>query len=230
LLPVGIEHILSRQVFSFTSTDACEFAEDIDSDGLPDRLDEDSDGDGASDLEEGPILARRNSRMTTVPSAGPDSDDDSDGDGIPDAREGTGDEDFDGIPNFLDTDSDGDGIADSREGTGDEDGDGIPNYLDRDADGDGISDAVECQCSDPVGPPQDADGDGIPNYLDLDSDGDGIPDVEEGRIDEDGNGVPDYLQGPDVGRKTSPDSDGDGIPGILPCHAWLWVFLASSDA
>ena len=34
------------------------------------------------------------------------------------------------MPNYLDADSDGDGIADAVEGTGDDDGDGVPNYLD----------------------------------------------------------------------------------------------------
>lgn len=68
---------------------------------------------------------------------------DSDGDGISDYEEGTGDQDGDGIPNYLDPDSDGDGLWDVDEGTGDIDGDGIPNYLDTDSDGDGYSDEEE---------------------------------------------------------------------------------------
>lgn len=40
------------------------------------------------------------------------------------------DTDGDRTPNFVDTDSDNDGILDSIEGTGDDDNDGIPNYID----------------------------------------------------------------------------------------------------
>lgn len=40
------------------------------------------------------------------------------------------DTDNDRTPDFVDTDSDNDGILDSIEGTGDDDNDGIPNYID----------------------------------------------------------------------------------------------------
>ena len=93
------------------------------------------------------------------------------------ATEGGGDQDGDGVPNYLDTDSDNDGIDDSVEGSGDQDSDGVPNYLDLDSDNDGMPDSVE-------GYPGDANGNTVPDYLDeespagtTDSDGDSIPDV-----------------------------------------------------
>lgn len=46
-------------------------------------------------------------------------------------RPGVGlDVDGDGKYNIYDTDADGDGVPDGEEGRGDDDGDGIPNYLD----------------------------------------------------------------------------------------------------
>ena len=49
-------------------------------------------------------------------------------------------------------DSDGDGIPDSKEGVGDNDNDGIPNYLDLDSDGDGVLDGFD-KCYSTVGIP-----------------------------------------------------------------------------
>ena len=153
-----------------------------------------------------------------------------DNDGINDVADL--DDDNDGIP---DTDESG-----GNEPNGDEDGDGIQNWLDvtddaglgdgsptdyTDADGNGIPDVY------------DTDGDGVPNHFDLDSDNDGIYDlVESGQIDaannvvdtnNDGiidaanagtvgaNGLFDPLENaPDSGVLTNPtaDSDGDVIP------------------
>jgi hypothetical protein len=76
-------------------------------------------------------------------------------------------------------DSDGDGIADAREGTGDTDGDGTPNYLDDDSDGDGIPDSVERGSGSTPCAPFDSDLDGTPDFADLDSDNDGLTDAEE---------------------------------------------------
>ena len=42
-----------------------------------------------------------------------------------------------------DIDLDNDGISNDEEGYGDDDGDGIPNYLDLDSDNDGIPDVIE---------------------------------------------------------------------------------------
>ncbi|HMQ10416.1 MAG TPA: OmpA family protein [Oligoflexia bacterium] len=131
---------------------------------------------------------------------------DHDNDGIANSDEGSGDNDGDGVPNYLDTDADDNGTDDATEGTGDADGDGTPDYLDTDDDNDGITDADEITTS--MGTMIDSDGDGTPDYLDNDADGDGILDGDEGGpgTDSDGDGTPDYL---DL------DSDNDGIPDLL---------------
>ena len=99
------------------------------------------------------------------------------------------------------TDSDGDGIADQREGTGDADGDGVPNYLDDDSDGDGIPDSVEAGPSGNPCAPADSDFDGIPDFADTDSDNDGVPDRDEvaagtdpTNTDSDGDGLSDLAE------------------------------------
>ncbi len=89
---------------------------DSDNDGLPDYLDQDSDNDELPDSEE---------------CGGSSSCLDADNDGIPDYREPNNiDTDNDGTYNHEDPDDDGDGIPTATEGTGDNDDDGIPNYLD----------------------------------------------------------------------------------------------------
>ena len=105
-------------------------------DGTPDYLDTDSDGDGILD----------NTEDAGCSGTSPCTPTDTDGDGK---------------PNYLDLDSDGDGISDNTEkgtdGTPDNsDSDTIPDYLDSDSDGDGISDRIEGST--------DADLDGIPNF------------------------------------------------------------------
>ncbi len=77
---------------------------DLNENGIPDILEQDSDGDGIPDYIEAGTLDICNEPFR-----------DTDGDGVPD---------------YLDLDSDGDGIPDSEEGTGDCDNDGIPNYID----------------------------------------------------------------------------------------------------
>lgn len=85
-----------------------------------------------------------------------------------------------------------DGWRQPLDPSGDEDGDGIPNYIDArdpgvvhascvDANLDGYCDAIN--------PVLDADQDSIPDFFDLDTDNDGIPDiVEAGGVDTDGDG------------------------------------------
>jgi len=143
---------------------------------------------------------------------------DSDNDGIPDTVESGGndpygDEDGDGIENWMDTTDDGNAGDGSTTDYSDLDGNGIPDVYD-------------------------TDGDGVPNQLDLDSDNDGIYDiVESGQIDaannvvdinNDGiidaansgtvgaNGLFDPIETDDTAAATvtnpTADSDGDGTP------------------
>lgn len=160
---------------------------DLDSDGVPNQLDEDIDGDGATNLQE----------------SGPDGD--SDGDGIensaddtplgdnnvdpegdneaPDCVGAQGDCDNDGLTNGLDNDDDNDGVPDGVVGPGT--CDGVTPVNDESADCDGYCISLEggfINCNDGngdgIGNP-DTDGDGIPDPLDPDDDGDGIPDGDD---------------------------------------------------
>ncbi len=97
-------------------------------------------------------------------------------------------------------DADGDGIADGREGMGDADGDGTPNYLDDDSDGDGVTDAIESGGGAPCNP-RNSDGDPRYDANDLDSDNDGLTDREEAGLgtdptqaDSDGDGIDDLTE------------------------------------
>ena len=199
--------------------------QDIDMDGRPDYLDQDSDGDGIADALE-----------CADPTACPDTDGDgtpdvldvdSDDDGIPDSIEGH-DGNADGVPDFapLGMDADGDGLDDAYDldmaggvpaTLPDRDQDGIPDFRDPDDDGDGVGSTFEC--TDVMAGCPDGDGDGTPDYLDadqspFDTDGDGIPDVVEcdGDVsscrDSDGDGTPDYQD---------PDDDDDGVPTAVEC-------------
>lgn len=136
--------------------------DDADGDGIPNHLDEDSDGDGLSDAEEA------GDRDCNTPPVDTDSD---------------------GIPDFLDRDANGDGVDDAEQIGVDTDGDGIPDHRDLDVDGDGIPNRIEWGSGTS---PADTDGDGIPDVFDRDSDGDTIDDIHEGAIDIDGDGVPNF--------------------------------------
>lgn len=158
------------------------------------------------------------------------NDADSDNDGILDADEDngetidpSGDEDGDGIANYLDqsdatvtsglsatTDSNSDNVYDVF----DSDLDGVPDFLDLDSDNDGIWDAVEADGgSVPNGLNtttgqfnlQDPDNDGLMNYVDTDdASSGGTSDLAN--PDSDGDGLNDYR---DI------DSDDDGITDII---------------
>jgi hypothetical protein len=114
---------------------------------------------------------------------------DEDNDGITDINESggnnpEGDEDGDGIDNYLDVVDDGNGGDGSTTDYTDDDGNGIPDVYD-------------------------FDGDGIANHLDLDADNDGIPDIiEAGGVDTDGNGIVDNINHNGV---LTNDTDGDGL-------------------
>jgi gliding motility-associated-like protein len=201
--------------------------QDFDGDGIPNYLDEDSDGDGINDSYE-------KNRDSDGDGDADYVDLDSDNDGITDKREYIGDMDGDGIPNYLDKDSDGDGILDSAEGNAkfraatDANSDGVVDCARIDTNGNGLGDCVEGASALEV---PDTDKDGTPDFLDLDADGDGIPDSVELTNDPDGDKLPNYrdldsdgdwladgIEGlADTDRDGTPnyldlDSDGDTIP------------------
>ncbi len=149
------------------------------------------------------------------------------------AVEDTGDDDGDGLSNFVEEcitgtegsnpDSDGDGIDDEDETAGgdpsiDTDGDGIINALDTDDDGDGIPTLDEDADGDGDPSNDDTDADGIPDYLDLDSDGDGLADIiEAGGTDADNDGrVDDFSDADGDGLADTVDPDDGGTPWPLP--------------
>jgi len=211
-------------------------------DGIPDYLDDDSDGDGVPDSIEGHDLDN-DGIQDNFPTT------DSDNDGLNDAYDGSigdfgdpnglivstdpatdlPDTDSTEDVNFRDEDDDGDGLDTQFEdldndgdfANDDTDGNGIPNYLDNDDDGDGILTADEDLDGDGDPRNDDTDNDGIPNYLDDDDDNDGIATVDEGTDDTDGDGRPNYLDIDDDGdgimtiNETDSDEDSDGIPNYL---------------
>ncbi len=179
---------------------------DTDKDGIPNRLDLDSDNDGILDITE-------SGRATGVDANGDGRLDGPVGtDGIPDSVQpapngGTIsytviDTDGDTRPDFLDLDSDNDGINDVREA-------GSTGGAPVDANGDGKADgAVNTNGVPGTVPtagltPPDTDGDGKADFRDLDSDNDAINDVIEG-----GNGPRDTNGD---GIVDGNDTDGDGI-------------------
>ena len=194
--------------------------EDTDTDGLPDRLDTDSDGDGNMDIVEAGFADTDNNGLV-------DNFNDNDGDGYDDSLSANAyeetDTDADGIPDYRDEDSDNDGLSDTLEGDVDTDGDGIIDRLDIDSDNDSIPDAIEAGAPAPV----DTDGDGLADYRDEDSDNDDLPDsVEAGAdgnnpADTDADGIPNFIDqdsdddGIDDSVETNIDSDGDGVPNAL---------------
>lgn len=181
---------------------------DTDGDSIPDFLDQDSDGDGISDVVENGHA-------------------DPDGDAMRDDNVLVAVMDFDrdGIPNYRDLDSDQDGIADIREiPANDADGDGkVDNFVDADENG-VADDAVGRPEAQAGGRAQDLDADGFANFLDLDSDGDnkfdlaevGGTDVNNDGIydaytDENNNSVPDTV---DAQLTLGDDTDGDFIDDL----------------
>ena len=196
---------------------------DSDSDGFPDYLDIDADGDGIVDNIEA------QGEFAYIPPSGLDSD----GDGIDDAYDPDNggsflipiDTDSDGTPDYLDLDSDNDGVPDYIEGH-DANIDGIADILPLgiDADNDGLDDAYDIVVLVPgnwgtniIGsnsPLQDTDGDLTRDWRDTDDDGDGIPTIVEDNNangdytddDFDMNGIPNYLE-----PNPTDDEDEDGI-------------------
>ncbi len=158
-------------------------------------------------------------------------DQDTDGDGIPDIVEGGGidpygDDDGDGIFNYLDEDfgtTCNGGIA----LVFDIDQDGVPNAFDLDSDNDGIYDIVEGGLGS-----YDTNGDGLFNTLDssyMDSDLDGLADV----VDPDITGVDFFPADTDndlIYNCYDIDSDQDGIIDLIEGqNSASFVSLSGSD-
>ncbi|WP_411893779.1 beta strand repeat-containing protein, partial [Winogradskyella sp. A2] len=133
---------------------------------------------------------------------------DTDGDGVLDTEDL--DDDNDGI---LDT-AEAEGVNDP---IGDEDGDGVPNFVDT-IDNGGVGDGSTTDYTDTNGDGipdvYDTDDDGIPNHLDTDSDGDGCFDALEGA----GSVLVTELDGAgaiDIANVTPSGVDTNGIPNLV---------------
>ncbi|WP_298310097.1 DUF4114 domain-containing protein [uncultured Aquimarina sp.] len=158
-------------------------------------------------------------------------DKDTDGDGIPDIVEGGGidpygDDDADGIFNYLDPDF-GTTCNSGVSLAFDSDRDGVPNALDLDSDNDGIYDIVEAGLGS-----YDTNGDGLFNMNDngfLDSDLDGIADI----VDIDQTGVaffPNDTDGDLIYDPYDVDADQDGIIDLIEGQNSVnFVTLSGSD-
>ncbi|WP_308992535.1 LamG-like jellyroll fold domain-containing protein [Mariniflexile litorale] len=178
---------------------------DIDSDGVADVFDLDSDDDGIPDVVEGnPNSAGLSEGKATL--TGVSTWIDANGDGMHDLAEGYTpiNSDGDNIPDYLDLDSDNDGIFDvdeygvisSNASAGFQNGDG-------DITGNGMGDGPETEAF----REKNSDGDGAIEYY-----GDGILDVYDFH-----HGAANYTDSyGNIGQGTAPlyalDSDNDGIP------------------
>ncbi len=152
------------------------------------------------------LTLAHNGRAVPAADAGPSGGDasrppppvealDSDGDTITDVEEGTGDLDFDGIPNFLDLDSATDGVRDAFEA----------------GDADLRTPARECVKEVDAAVPSVERPDGAADFEDPDSDNDGFGDGEERAFgldpcnpDSDGDGTDDLIEGA-LARVSCPD-------------------------
>ena len=226
-------------------------AEDLNGDGLADGVDESGGGTSL------PLPDTDEDEIPDYQDPDDDNDGVDTATEVFDTEElGDADPDKDGKPAWKDTDADGDTLLDGDEGTGDEDDNGVPNYLDPAlCDGvlceplptcdDGISNAAEtgvdcggiycppCSTGEPCledadcelewcengtcGEPTDTDGDGVNDEVDIDDDNDGILDViefggEDLSEDSDGDHVPDWQ---DADASDCEDADEDGLCDTL---------------
>ncbi|HFA48352.1 MAG TPA: hypothetical protein ENJ95_04955, partial [Bacteroidetes bacterium] len=176
---------------------------DNDHDGIADKVDIDDDNDGIPDKKE---YCNPGNGFACLPGA----------------LDPSGDEDEDGVSNYLDandpaftnpcTDANNDGLCDRVAAIFDTDGDGVPDHLDLDSDNDGITDLVEAGHNQP-----DANRDGVIDgtpaafgqnglYNPIASQPNSANAVETyTRFDEDNDGVPDH---------DDLDSDNDGINDV----------------
>ena len=212
---------------------------DTDGDGVPDCLDDDSDGDGdPNDTDCAPddpdVFHGQTEFCNGI-------DDDCDGE----IDEGFEDFDGDGEADCDEVDTDEDGDPDSTDCDpadpdihhgAEEVCDGEDNDCDGETDEGLLNDCGECgetpeevcdgednDCDGEIDEGFDEDGNGIGDCLEEDSDGDGIPDMTEDEwgtdphdADSDDDGVPDGEEGnPDTGHDWNDDSDGDGSINAL---------------
>ncbi len=208
--------------------------DDTDGDGIPDRLDLDSDNDGISDIiEAGGVDTDNNGRVDNYTEGAFN-------DGLAEVFE-TGiadqsnqpltDSDNDGIRDNLDLDSDNDGIQDIIEAGGvDADGNGVVDD-NTDTNNNGWANTFDSANGGSVLVDTDTDSDGLPNRIDIDSDGDGIVDLIESQAttgtpiipsgtDSDNDGIDNNFD-PDSGNSlTTPvDTDNDTIPDYLDTNS-----------
>lgn len=213
----GVMNVLDKDSDNDGIPDAVEGSEDTDGDGSPNYMDEDSDDDGIGDADESGLIGARDDNGRFI---------DTDGDGVPDV--------IDTAPFDVSNST----IKFTLKDT---DGDTIPDYLDLDSDDDGITDEQETGAIG-IRPKEheganirilrDTDGDGVTDYLDLDSDNDCISDIEEagngkqntnntgmaGGADADKDGIRDSVDGltqRGTTRQQLPDKDKDGVPDYL---------------
>lgn len=193
---------------------------DQDLDGVPNFFDLDSDNDGILDgIEANNGVAPVGFNTTTgrfgVDNSG-GSDDDTSNDGLNNAGAFL-DNNLDGdlLNDYLDLDSDNDGLTDHFEGLTTL---GYANPSGDDLDTDGLDDLFDASEGGTTVVPTNTDGDADPDYLDVDSDADGVVDFREGYDanrdgfgdwDTDGNNSP----GDETGFLV--DTDGDGLNNLF---------------
>ncbi|MDP5137766.1 thrombospondin type 3 repeat-containing protein [Rheinheimera baltica] len=211
------------------------FGADLDSDGYPDSVDNDIDGDGLSNINDAFPLDANEWLDTDGDGIGNNADADDDNDGYPDNNDAFPldatewlDTDGDGIGNNADPDDDNDGFTDAQDAFPldatewqDSDGDGIGNNADADDDNDGypdIEDAFPLDATEWL----DTDGDGIGNNADTDDDNDGVTDSDDA-FPLDATESTDY-DSDGIGDNSDPDRDNDGIPDTEDSELYSLIY------
>jgi hypothetical protein len=203
-------------------------------DGVPNFLDDDSDGDGTSDFEEGAGDADDDGVLNFL-DCSEDCDTDEDGDGLLVCDEtGLG-------MDPSSPDSDGDGALDNEEigsieQPRDTDGDLVIDPIDPDDDGDLVPTLHEDRDGDGSPLDDDTDDDDVADFRDDDDDGDGVLTADEDRDgdgdprndDTDGDLLADYLDPQDRDGPLG-DLDGDGLTNQLELDLGSDPIRADSD-
>ncbi|MEM8886528.1 MAG: T9SS type A sorting domain-containing protein [Bacteroidota bacterium] len=181
---------------------------DVDQDGQIDYFSTDTDGDGFADGVDGDV--GNDGIAENFSNALILTSADSNNDGKPDSGYPNANADNSGNPDFIDIDSDGDGIVDNTEGQS------TSSHVSEsgsDDDGDGIDNVYDDDDSSFGGNgilAVDTDGDNRADYKDTDSDEDTILDVIEGH-DSDGDLVADSGSPSASGESLGIDVDDDGL-------------------